>query len=388
MKDKMANIMLLGKTGVGKSTFINYFLGKDVCETGCGEPVTQNFNMYEEKVNGFDIRIFDSKGLEVQKSAEMKNSIVQYISQKCNSDDIYDWIHTIFYCVNSASARFEPAEKNFLNELKEKISQNIHIILTHCEDVATNEKIKEMRDYIKKELGQNVNVYCVNSVREEHRDGTVSEQFGKEEIVQKVFELLWDDMAHKISKQYANELWNGIVGILINIQSETNYMIDQITPLKLIKDAANNGDYLDNLMDVTTNKLDPEIDRMVEELSQKYQEKIECLVQLYNNYSGALKNNSHIDLYDISDFMGSELFDIDFDDILERTKLGKFMHGLENMNEDNIFDVIGAAAKGVVGILGIQKMLREAFNALFQEMYRSIPAKNELENNIYNLIKL
>lgn len=40
----MANvvrILLLGKTGVGKSSFINYFLGKDVAAAGAGRPCTQ-----------------------------------------------------------------------------------------------------------------------------------------------------------------------------------------------------------------------------------------------------------------------------------------------------------------------------------------------------------
>ena len=34
--DKSAKILLLGKTGTGKSSFINYFIGKDVAKTGVG----------------------------------------------------------------------------------------------------------------------------------------------------------------------------------------------------------------------------------------------------------------------------------------------------------------------------------------------------------------
>ena len=45
----MANvvrILLLGKTGVGKSSFINYFLGKDVAAAGAGKPCTQELTKY------------------------------------------------------------------------------------------------------------------------------------------------------------------------------------------------------------------------------------------------------------------------------------------------------------------------------------------------------
>ena len=46
MKEKYANIILLGRTGVGKSSFINYIIGKEICKTGNGKSVTQTYNEY------------------------------------------------------------------------------------------------------------------------------------------------------------------------------------------------------------------------------------------------------------------------------------------------------------------------------------------------------
>lgn len=64
--EQCANILLLGKTGVGKSTFINYLFEKDICVTGAGKPVTQNIYGYINKdIVNMPIRVFDSKGLEV-----------------------------------------------------------------------------------------------------------------------------------------------------------------------------------------------------------------------------------------------------------------------------------------------------------------------------------
>ena len=37
----VSNILIAGKTGVGKSAFINYIYGHDVAESRAGSPVTQ-----------------------------------------------------------------------------------------------------------------------------------------------------------------------------------------------------------------------------------------------------------------------------------------------------------------------------------------------------------
>lgn len=41
------NIMILGKTGVGKSTLINSLFGENLAVTGFGRPVTQDIRKFE-----------------------------------------------------------------------------------------------------------------------------------------------------------------------------------------------------------------------------------------------------------------------------------------------------------------------------------------------------
>lgn len=68
------NVLIIGKTGTGKSSFANYLFDVDKFTTGSGEPVTswaENFQAYHFKKNGIKINVFDSVGLEPDNQKKM-----------------------------------------------------------------------------------------------------------------------------------------------------------------------------------------------------------------------------------------------------------------------------------------------------------------------------
>ena len=57
------NIMVLGKTGVGKSTLINSIFGGRVVAAGTGKPVTNNISKVEQE--DMPLAVYDTPGLEL-----------------------------------------------------------------------------------------------------------------------------------------------------------------------------------------------------------------------------------------------------------------------------------------------------------------------------------
>ncbi|MBE5869865.1 MAG: hypothetical protein E7294_01185 [Lachnospiraceae bacterium] len=126
-----ANIMVAGITGTGKSTLINAVFGSEMAATGTGRPVTEHIDEYE---NGdIPIHIWDTVGLELdsEKTRESIRSIKATIAAKAESNDLYDKVHAIWYCINSGSNRYQGAELDFIKELH-SIGVPFIIVLTQC----------------------------------------------------------------------------------------------------------------------------------------------------------------------------------------------------------------------------------------------------------------
>lgn len=99
------NIIVAGKTGVGKSTLINSVFKEKLADTGMGKPVTSHMRKITKK--GVPLAIYDTRGFELGKEvqAEVKQEVMDTISKGLATQDINKAIHCIWYCINTASNR-------------------------------------------------------------------------------------------------------------------------------------------------------------------------------------------------------------------------------------------------------------------------------------------
>lgn len=131
------NIIVAGKTGVGKSTLINAVFKDNLAETGIGKPVTDHMRMISKK--DMPLTIYDTRGFELGKEVQedVKNEIMDTIRKGLAQKDINKAIHCIWYCINTASNRVEPEEIKWLRELsKENEVTQVPIIIVLTQSIS------------------------------------------------------------------------------------------------------------------------------------------------------------------------------------------------------------------------------------------------------------
>lgn len=135
------NIMIAGKNGTGKSTLINAIFGEDVAMTGTGLPVTQETKVFESEKQ--PLRIYDTKGLELNNVKEISSEIKEKILTKKKSTDSDDMIGAIWYTIAANAGRIEPAEIEFVNEIvDDNVDVPVIIVLTKSDNPDEYEPLK------------------------------------------------------------------------------------------------------------------------------------------------------------------------------------------------------------------------------------------------------
>lgn len=115
INNEKVNIIVAGKTGVGKSSLINYIFGEEVAEIGNGKPVTQEIEEYVMKKD--NITLFNTKGIEAADYEGTLRNIKKFLEKKHNSVEENDHIHIAWICISEAGGRIEEADKELLKIL-------------------------------------------------------------------------------------------------------------------------------------------------------------------------------------------------------------------------------------------------------------------------------
>ncbi|MFL2095272.1 GTPase [Marinilactibacillus psychrotolerans] len=140
------NVLVIGNSGVGKSTLINAVLGDDKAKTGYGSSgITQKLEIYENEEVPF--RIIDTVGFEPSFMKQQKaiNAVKKWSKNSVKEDDENTKINLIWFCIEGTTRKlFSKTIKDLSRATAMWKSVPIVVVITKSYSVPEREENIEM----------------------------------------------------------------------------------------------------------------------------------------------------------------------------------------------------------------------------------------------------
>lgn len=197
------NILICGRPGVGKSTFINGMMKATVSRSRKGGECSSRIIRYIHRT--LPIAFYDTPGMSTE---DKMGEIIELIKKKnIELEDMQSKIHAVFYLFNGKNTRFfcnfENQMFNLLEEInipiyyigtqfndKEDFDENKIVIVQNYLDVTKdipNTKYKSRKEYIEN------NIFCVNMIG------------GKYSEANELFNKMYEDFKNYIKLEDINK---------------------------------------------------------------------------------------------------------------------------------------------------------------------------------------
>lgn len=174
------NIVIAGRSGVGKSTLVNAVFHGRIAETGQGRPVTQEAREYTK--DGIPVSILDTRGLEMAGYRESLKQLEDLVRERSRDPDPMRHLHVAWLCISEDSRRVEEGD----SEVAEMLARYMPVLAV----ITKARSDQGFRAEVQRLLPQARNVMRVRALAETDDEGNTLQPRGLLELVDATMELV------------------------------------------------------------------------------------------------------------------------------------------------------------------------------------------------------
>ena len=291
MEDFMCNVLVMGKTGTGKSTLLNYICDANLALTGTGKPVTgEGIYDYVVKINNQDVRIYDSWGIEAGKVDRWKELISKSLKDHGAQKSIQDWFHSVIYCIQAGGGRVEDIDVEIIRQFLSD-GYKITIVLTKADQVDENDETR-MKKVISSEvcgkagnLSKRINIIATCAEKKITRSGE-THPFGREEVCQAILDGWKETILERLPKHV-------IARVCDYLQTEMQSIKSRVLSYEISGVAEDNSEIISEInrsVNILTLRIEKEVfPRILKEAAKSCHKANLSLNAMLNTSSDSLK---------------------------------------------------------------------------------------------------